>query len=64
MIDFNERTAMQFGRAYNKAVRNNDEYFTFEKNLLYTKYAYYLCLNLVNEGMIKGKMEKDLIVFC
>jgi hypothetical protein len=55
---------MQFGRAYNKAVRNNDEYFTFEKNLLYTKYAYYLCLNLVNEGMIKGKIDKDLIVFC
>ena len=63
MINFNKRTAMQFGRAYNKALRENEEYFIFEDNVLYTKYAYYLCLNLINEGIIKGTMHKNIIKF-
>ena len=63
MINFNSRTAMQFGRAYNKAVRDNHESFTFEGNVLYTKYAYYICVNLINERLIKGEMSKNMVKF-
>lgn len=54
---------MQFGRAYNKAIRDNEEFFTFEGNVLYTKYAYYICVNLINEGIIKGDMHKNIVKF-
>lgn len=63
MIEFNRHTAMQFGRAYNKAVRDGVEIFDFLGNAILTKYGYYLVQNLINEGLINGELNKSLIKF-
>ncbi len=62
MISFDKYIAMHFGRAYNKAIREKKEYFTFKEDTLYTAYAYYLSLNLVNKGLINGKMNKNKLI--
>jgi hypothetical protein len=63
MIEFNKRVAMQYGRAYNKAVRDGLEVFQFMGNDILTKYGFYLAQNLINEGLINGELNKSLIKF-
>lgn len=62
-VEFNKHTAMQFGRAYNKAVREGQEMFVFKEKPMLTKYGFFLVQHLINVGLIKGELNKSIIKF-